>query len=99
MVKLRVGVRERCTLRFQSSIVGKLSGLARALAVTAYPGLGSNPLEGTVRIVGALGPTFNVNALPVGVGEGIDWLPRTGRVWGTGWPKMEPKTPVSKLRP
>jgi hypothetical protein len=99
MVSVRVGVSARWTLRFHASMVGKVSGSGRAFEETCEPGFGSRPLEGTVVGSAAAGPTASVNAAAVVVGWLICWLAKTGRFWVTVWPKMEPKTPVSKLRP
>src|SRR5437868_6664143 len=94
-----VGVSARCTLKFQASIVGKWSGLLRAFGLTAYPCAGRRPLDGVVGNTYACGPWSKVNANPVVFGAVRLWFARTGRFCVTTWPKIDPKTPVSKLRP
>src|ERR1700678_3469301 len=99
MVNERVGVKDCCKLRFQASTVGKLRGLGRELELTEEPGLGSRPFEGTERGTYGAGPTERLKAGVMAFGAGMVWLASTGRFGVTVWPKMEPKTPVSKLLP
>src|SRR5216683_882816 len=100
IVSESVGVRDCWTLAFQASRVGRRNGLGRALELTAYPGLPRRPFAGTAIGVGAGGPWARVNAElvipPVLV---TCWLERVGRFCVAACPKMEPNTPISKLRP
>src|SRR5215469_2004945 len=105
MVSEMLGDNDCCRLAFHASSVGsrKLSGLAFGL--TLYPGAGRSPLEGGAgrQLFAALqagGPLVRLNTVdrwpPVWF---TAWLARTGRFWVTTCPKIDPKTPRSKLRP
>ena len=89
----------RWTLKFHASRVGRRRVLGRALGLTLKAGAGSNPSEGTVGNTLAAGPVARVNAEVTVVGALSDWFARTGRFCVTTWPKIDPKTPRSKLRP
>ena len=56
-------------------------------------------VDGTVVNVGAGGPCAKLNTPPNWLVGFNCWLARTGRFWVTVCPKIEPNTPMSKLRP
>src|ERR1700722_3616551 len=88
----------RWRVRFQGSMVGNRLGSSRILTLSPL-GIGMRPLEGMDGKTKGAGPTARLKAAVFGPLLVRFWLARTGRFWVTTWPKMEPNTPISKLRP
>ena len=61
--------------------------------------MGITPLDGTEGKTNAVGPAARLNAAVLAPLLVRFWLTRTGRFWVNICPKIDPKTPISKLRP
>src|ERR1700733_9574068 len=88
----------RCRVRFHASMVGNRFGSSRIFTLSPL-GMGMSPFDGMAGKTKAAGPTARLKAAVLGPLLVRFWLARTGRFWVTTWPKMEPKTPMSKLLP